>query len=136
MGVITPTVTWRYAYCGGVFLGDITSGPFTALSDNERNTCNAWSIDWTKTKIDMVDQKDNEIWCYIKREYDSFTSEFELREGMRVPWYIGFNVWASPSSQQREAGGVSEQLFLQLGLDSAAVLVCSCAFVLNLIAFN
>ena len=114
-GTVTPQETWRYAYCGDVVFGEISEGPFTMLSDNERNSCNSWSIDWTETRFDMADQKDKQVICHITRPFVTPFSEIELAMGTQVPLILGYNVWSSRESTQREAGKAGDQVMLVLG---------------------
>ncbi len=95
LGIILPNQLWRYSYCGSVFFGDITSGHFSSLQDRESKTCNAWTMDLVGSRVQELNQKDSQVVCYIRREYDSGTSELPMKVGMRVPWFLGFNVWES-----------------------------------------
>lgn len=111
---MTPSDTWRYAYCGAVDFSEITDGDFTMLKDNERNTCNSWSIDWTETRFEMADQKDKQVVCHITRPFVTLFSEIDLTQTASVPLTLGYNRWASRNSEQRLSGKAGEPFWLVL----------------------
>ena len=57
-GNILTNQLWRYSYCGNVFFGDIKTGHFSSLADNEKTTCNAWTMDLQKSRVETLNQKD------------------------------------------------------------------------------